>query len=119
MFRTINETNEYVITMITEENRNEIIDQYLEGSLNAEFRFKVEEQLINDPEFRRAMVVQQKMIQNHQRIVSESFLMEPVKLSPQVGLDEVDILPVIGRRPLCYATAALVTLVIVGLFWLL
>ncbi|MEQ9442219.1 MAG: hypothetical protein RIG62_24470 [Cyclobacteriaceae bacterium] len=105
--------------MITEENKTEIIDQYLAGSLSAELRHEVEERLKTDSEFKRDVAIQQKVIQTIQRMGRESFRKELAELSLGVELPEAGNMPMMNRRPLYYAAAAVALLMVAGLFWLL
>lgn len=104
--------------MINEENKTEVIDQYLAGALTGDQLNEVKNRIETDPKFRHEVAFQEKIIQTvrqleHEQLKSrfESIYKEDDGLTDKV-------VP-FYQRPLYYYAAAITFLVIAGLFWLL
>ncbi|MGD1890454.1 MAG: hypothetical protein ACFB15_07645 [Cyclobacteriaceae bacterium] len=66
--------------MINEEDKTDIIDQYLAGTLDGELQLEVEDRINTDAEFRREVALQQKIIRNVRNRERESIRNELAEL---------------------------------------
>ncbi|MEM9829605.1 MAG: hypothetical protein AAF944_03155 [Bacteroidota bacterium] len=104
--------------MINEENKTEIIDQYLEGSLSPELHQAVEERIKTDAKFSREVDIQQQIIRTVQRMERETLRQELLNL-PEIDDQELSeerpLIPL--RRPIFYYAAAVALLMVAGGMW--
>lgn len=103
--------------MIDDENRTDLIDQYLEGELSGEALREFEERLNEDREFRKEVALQQKIAhtikeQERAKLKSEikQLFNEEINNKESGGAPVIDI----ASRRRNFAIAAIVTVVLVA-----
>lgn len=104
--------------MINEENKTEIIEQYLEGSLDEKQRLEVEERMQTDAAFRAEVALQRSIIKNVQELERDALRSEISELFAeeedhfQEETQQEDKVVALSRRNVYYAIAASALLVI-------
>ncbi len=105
--------------MMNDNKKTEIIDQFLAGTLEREALLEVKERLKTDLDFRREVVLQQKIIDTLRQRERASLKQELATLFQQ-GDDTKGPVIFLNRRPWYYAiAAAVVLLVVAGIFWIM
>ncbi|WKN32467.1 hypothetical protein PZB74_03785 [Porifericola rhodea] len=99
--------------MINDDNKTEIIDKYLEGSLDLATRQEVEQKMQEDEAFREEVSLQQRIIQAVRKQERAALKQELSDIFEQ----ENDKVRVLSKRNIYYAVAASILLVVAaGIF---
>lgn len=99
--------------MINDENKTEIIDLYLEGSLSEELQREVEERMQTDPLFRQEVAVQKKVIKVIQEEERSKLKEEMKVIFEEDDNQQAKVIP-IQRSRFSYAVAAAVSLLLIA-----
>lgn len=116
--------------MINEENKEEIIEQYLEGALTGEDLQEFEEKMAADAAFRREVALQKKIVHNVQTVGREQLraqlkgihklMLEKPQDEGEIQEEaetEVKVVPLSPNKSITYAiAAAIVLLIVAGIF---
>jgi len=105
--------------MINEENKEEIIEQYLEGALTGEELQEFEAKMATDAAFRREVALQRKIVRNVHTVGREQLRAQlkdihQEMLAGQDTKEETKVVPLLQRKAVQYAIAAAIALLIVG-----
>jgi len=105
--------------MINEENKEEIIERYLENKLTGEELKEFEEKMATDAAFRREVALQKKIVRNVHTVGREQLRAQLKDIHKEMMADqdtkeETKVVPLWQRKTVQYAIAAAIALLMVA-----